>query len=67
VGSVPCSDEWELGILIKKLHRTRTDFVKALALERLGGLPTSPEVLQLLEPHLSLYSTKKELGSTIGS
>jgi hypothetical protein len=41
----------------------------AFALELLGGLPTSQEVLRPLEPHLSLslYSTKNELGSTIGS
>jgi hypothetical protein len=38
-------------------------------LELLEALLTSREVLQPSEPHLSLslYSTKNELGSTIGS
>jgi hypothetical protein len=36
-------------------------------LELPRGLPTSREVLWPSEPRFSLYSTKKELGSTIGS
>jgi hypothetical protein len=36
-------------------------------IELLQGLPTSREVLQPSEPRLSLYSTKNELGNTIGS
>jgi hypothetical protein len=51
----------------RKLHRTRMDFGRASALELLPGLPTSREVLRPLEPCLSLYSTKNELGSTIES
>ncbi len=60
---LPHSTELELG----KLHQTRTDSGRASALELLGGLLTSREVLRPSEPHLSLYSTKNELGSTIGS
>jgi hypothetical protein len=36
-------------------------------LELLQGLPISQEVIRPSEPHLSLYPTKNELGSTIGS
>jgi hypothetical protein len=43
------------------------DSGRAFTLELLRGLPTSQEVLRPSEPHLSLYSTKNELGSTIGS
>jgi hypothetical protein len=50
-----------------KLHRIRTDFGRASALELLQGLPTSQEVLRPSEPCLSLYSTKNELGRTIES
>jgi hypothetical protein len=60
---LPHSTELELG----KLHRIRTDFGRASALELLRGLPTSREVLQPSEPCLSLYSIKNELGSTIES
>jgi hypothetical protein len=41
------------------------DFVRAFALELLGGLPKSQEVLRPSEPHLSLYSTRTKLGSTL--
>jgi hypothetical protein len=43
------------------------DSSRASTLELLGGLSRCWEVLRPLEPHLSLYSTKNELGSTIGS
>jgi hypothetical protein len=43
------------------------DSGRASALELLRGLPTGQEVLWPIEPHLSLYSIKNELGSTIGS
>jgi hypothetical protein len=43
------------------------DSGRASVLELLGGLLTSWEVLRPSEPVLSLYSTKNELGSTIGS
>jgi hypothetical protein len=52
---------------LRKLHRTRTDSSRASTLKLLRGLPTSREVLWPTEPCLSLYSTKNELGSTIGS
>jgi hypothetical protein len=52
---------------LRKIHQTRMDSGRAFTLELPGGLPTSREVLQPSEPHLSLYSTKNELGSTIGS
>jgi hypothetical protein len=57
------STELELG----KLHRTRMDSGRAFAIELLQGLPTSQEVLRPSKPCLYLYSTKNELGSTIGS
>jgi hypothetical protein len=57
------STELELG----KLHRLQTDSSRASTLELLQGLLTSQEVLWPSEPRLSLYSTKNELGSTIGS
>jgi hypothetical protein len=60
---LPHSTELEL----EKLHRTQTDSGRASALELLQGLPTSREVLRPSEPRISLYSTKNELGSTIGS
>jgi hypothetical protein len=50
-----------------KLHKTQMDSGRVSALELLRGLLTSWEVLQPLQPHLSLYSTKNKLGSTIGS
>jgi hypothetical protein len=52
---------------LRKFHRTRTDFGRASTLELHGGLPTCREVLRPLEPRLSLYSTKNDLRSTIGS
>jgi hypothetical protein len=52
---------------LRKLHQIRMDSGRTSALELLRGLPTSREVLRPSEPHLSLYSTKNELGSTIGS
>jgi hypothetical protein len=52
---------------LEKLRRTRTDSGKAFALKLLWGPLTSWEVLWPLEPRLSLYYTKNELGSTIGS
>jgi hypothetical protein len=62
---LPHSTELELG----KLRRTRTDFGRASTLKLLRGPLTRQKVLQPSEPHLSLslYSTKNELGSTIGS
>jgi hypothetical protein len=60
---LPHSIELELG----KHHRTQTDSGRASKLELLGGLPTCWEVLRPSESHLSLYSTKNELWSTIGS
>jgi hypothetical protein len=58
---LPHSTEVEL----KKLRRTQTDSGRALALELLRGLLTIREVLQPSEPHLSLYSTRTKLGSTL--
>jgi hypothetical protein len=52
---------------LKKPRWTRMDSGRASALELLWGLPTSQLVLRPSEPLLSLYSTKNELGSTIGS
>jgi hypothetical protein len=52
-------------LVLGKLHQTQTDFGRASALELLQGLPTSRDVLRPSEPHLSLYSTKNELESTI--
>jgi hypothetical protein len=60
---LPHSIELELG----KPCWTQMDFGRASTLELLRGLPTNQEVPWPLEPHLSLYSTKNELGSTIGS
>jgi hypothetical protein len=60
---LPHSIELELG----KLRRIRTDSVRASVLELLRGLPISQEVLRPSEPCLSLYSTKNEHGSIIGS
>jgi hypothetical protein len=60
---LPHSTELELG----KLHRTQEDSGRDSALELLRGLPISREVLFPLESCPSLYSTKNELGSTIGS
>jgi hypothetical protein len=48
---------------LRKLHRARTDSDRASMLELLRGLLTSREVLQLSEPHLSLYSTRMNLGA----
>jgi hypothetical protein len=56
---LPHSTEIEL----KKLSRTRMDSGTASTLELLGGLPTSQEVLWPSEPHLSLYSTRRNLGA----
>jgi hypothetical protein len=52
---------------LRKLCRTRMDSSRASTLELLCRLPTSWEVFWPSEPCLSLYSTKNELGSTIGS
>jgi hypothetical protein len=60
---LPHSPELEL----RKLRRIRMDSDRASVLELLLGLPRSQEVLRPLEPHLSLYPTKNELGSTIES
>jgi hypothetical protein len=60
---LPHSTELEL----RKLHRTLMDSSRAAALELLPGLPTSRKVLWPSELHLSIYSTKNEVGSTIGS
>jgi hypothetical protein len=60
---LPQSTELEL----RKLRRTQTNSSRASVLELLQGFPTSREVLQPLEPRLSLYSTKNEIRSTIGS
>jgi hypothetical protein len=51
---------------LEKLCRSRMDSDRAFALKLRRGLLTSWEVLWPSEPHLSLYSTKNELGSTIG-
>jgi hypothetical protein len=51
---------------LEKLCPSRTDSDRASALKLRRGLLTSWEVLWPSEPHLSLYSTKNELGSTIG-
>jgi hypothetical protein len=51
----------------KKLHLTKEDFGRAFTLNQLWGLPTRQEVLRPSKPRLSLYSTKNEPGSTIGS
>jgi hypothetical protein len=59
---LPHSTELELG----RLRRTRMDSDRASMLELLRGLLTSQDVLYPSESHLSLYSTKNELGSTIG-
>jgi hypothetical protein len=48
---------------LRKLRRTQTDSGRASALELLQELPTRQEVLRLLEPHLSLYSTRMNLGA----
>jgi hypothetical protein len=45
------------------LRRTQTDSGRAFTLELLCGLPTSREVLWTSEPHLSLYSTRMNLGA----
>jgi hypothetical protein len=47
---------------LRKLHRTQMDSGRASALELLRGLPTSWEVLRPSEPHLSIYSTRMNLG-----
>jgi hypothetical protein len=52
---------------LRKLRQIQMGSNRASALELLQGLPISQEVLQPSEPRLSLYSTKNELGSTIGS
>jgi hypothetical protein len=52
---------------LRKLHQIWTDSNRASALELLWGLSTIQEVLQPSKPHLSLYSMKNELRSTIGS
>jgi hypothetical protein len=48
---------------LRKLHRTRTDFGRASALELLRGLPTSRDVLRPSETNLSLYSTRMNMGT----
>jgi hypothetical protein len=60
---LPHSTQLELG----ELHWINMDSGRASTLELLRGLPTSQEVLHPSKPCLSLYSTKNELGSTIGS
>jgi hypothetical protein len=60
---LPHSTELEL----VKLRPIQTDSNRASALELLQGFPTSREVLWTSKPRISLYSTKNELGSTIGS
>jgi hypothetical protein len=52
---------------LRKLCRIQKCSGRASALELLRGLLTSREVLRPSEPRLSLYSTKNELDSTIGS
>jgi hypothetical protein len=61
LAELPHSTELELG----KLYQIRMDSSRASTLKLLRGLLTSREVLQPLEPHLPLYCTKNELGSTI--
>jgi hypothetical protein len=41
------------------------DSGRVSTLELLRGLPTSREVIRPSEPHLSLYSTRTKLGSTL--
>jgi hypothetical protein len=52
---------------LEKLRQIQMNSGRAFALQLLQVLLTSREVLRPLEPCLSLYSTKNELGSTIGS
>jgi hypothetical protein len=47
----------------RNLRRTLMDSNRASVLELLRGLPTSREVLRPLEPHISLYSTRMNLGA----
>jgi hypothetical protein len=54
---LPHSTELEL----RKLCLTGTDSSRPSTLELPRGLPTSWEVLQPSEPHLSLYSTRRNL------
>jgi hypothetical protein len=61
LAELPCLTELELG----KLYRIREDSGRASVLELLQRLLTSWEVLQPSEPHLSLYSTRTKLGSTL--
>jgi hypothetical protein len=51
---------------LRKFHQTRMDSGRASALELLEELLTSREALLPLEPHLSIYSTKIEFGSSFG-
>jgi hypothetical protein len=55
------STEPELG----KLHWARMDFDRASTLKLLRGLSTSEKVLRPSEPHLSLYSTRINLGNVL--
>jgi hypothetical protein len=52
---------------LRKLRRTRTDSSRASALKLLWGLSTSWEVLQPLEPRITLYSTTMNLGALSGA
>jgi hypothetical protein len=56
---LPYSTEPEL----RKLCRTQMDSSRASTLELLRGLLTSWEILRPSEPHLSLYSTRMNLGA----
>jgi hypothetical protein len=48
---------------LEKLRRTQRDSNRASVLQLLGGLLTSREVPRPLEPHLSLYSIRMNLGA----
>jgi hypothetical protein len=61
LAELPHSTKLELG----KLYRAREDSGRASVLELLWELLTSREVLRPSKPHLSLYSTRTKLGSTL--
>jgi hypothetical protein len=67
IHKVPAELPHSTQLELEKLRRIRTDSDGAFVLELLRGLLRSREILQPSEPHLSLYSKKNELGSTIGS
>jgi hypothetical protein len=60
---IPVELSHSIELELKKLHRTVMDSDRASTLELLRGLLTSREVLWSSEPHLSLYSTRMNLGA----